>query len=257
MSLEGTWPVYRDEQTVGRCEAVRQGLYLQFDCRCGPSVGKILRLVLRTPEDDFSLGIPVPEGGELQLHTKVAAKKLPQSGPIRLELLESMPARPKQLHGAGTGGEEQQWTKPSKPEPPMEPELPPQPEPPMEPELPPQPEPPMEPELPLQPEPPMEPELPPQPELPMEPELPPQPEPPMEPELPPQPEPPMKPQPTPRSSPMVQETEDGTAAAPRLEGETGFRYQPDQPIPEMSKALDFYAENQGGDTYLRIFKEKN
>ena len=221
MSLEGTWPVYRDEQTVGRCEAVRQGLYLQFDCRCGPSVGKILRLVLRTPEDDFSLGIPVPEGGELQLHTKVAAKKLPQSGPIRLELLESMPARPKQLHGAGTGGEEQQWTKPSKPEPPMEPELPPQPEPPMEPELPPQPEPPMEPELP------------------------------------PQPEPPMKPQPTPRSSPMVQETEDGTAAAPRLEGETGFRYQPDQPIPEMSKALDFYAENQGGDTYLRIFKEKN
>ena len=115
----------------------------------------------------------------------------------------------------------------------------------------------MEPELPLQPEPPMEPELPPQPELPMEPELPPQPEPPMEPELPPQPEPPMKPQPTPRSSPMVQETEDGTAAAPRLEGETGFRYQPDQPIPEMSKALDFYAENQGGDTYLIIFKEKN
>lgn len=84
-----------------------------------------------------------------------------------------------------------------------------------------------------------------------------EPEPPLQPELPPQPEPPMESQPLPRSSPMARGNEDETTTAPRLEGETGYRYQPDQPIPEMAKALDFYAENQGGDTYLRIFKEKN
>ena len=57
MSLEGTWPVYEDGRQVGTCTVARQGLYLRFDCRCGPADGRILRLVLRSPAFDI-LEIP-------------------------------------------------------------------------------------------------------------------------------------------------------------------------------------------------------
>ena len=91
MSLEGTWPVYEDGRQVGTCTVARQGLYLRFDCRCGPADGRILRLVLRTPAGDVSLGIPAPEEGILQLRKGIPAKRLPQGDEFRLELLDSRP----------------------------------------------------------------------------------------------------------------------------------------------------------------------
>ena len=91
MSLEGTWPVYEDGRQVGTCTVARQGLYLRFDCRCGPADGRILRLVLRSPAGDVSLGIPAPEEGILQLRKGIPAKRMPQGDEFRLELLDSRP----------------------------------------------------------------------------------------------------------------------------------------------------------------------
>lgn len=91
MSLEGTWPVYEDGRQVGTCTVARQGLYLRFDCRCGPADGRILRLVLRSPAGDVSLGIPAPEEGILQLRKGIPAKRVPQGDEFRLELLDSRP----------------------------------------------------------------------------------------------------------------------------------------------------------------------
>lgn len=89
MSLEGSWPVYEGGRQVGTCTVARQGLYLRFDCRCGPADGRILRLVLRSASGDVSLGIPAPENGILQLRKGIPAKRLPQEDEFRLELLDS------------------------------------------------------------------------------------------------------------------------------------------------------------------------
>ena len=142
MSLEGTWPVYEDGRQVGTCTVARQGLYLRFDCRCGPADGRILRLVLRSPAGDVSLGIPAPEEGILQLRKGIPAKRMPQGDEFRLELLDSRP----------------------KPVPVPEPEPAPTPEPIPEPEPAPMPEPISEPESAPIPEPIPEPEAAPMPE---------------------------------------------------------------------------------------------
>ena len=142
MSLEGTWPVYEDGRQVGTCTVARQGLYLRFDCRCGPADGRILRLVLRSPAGDVSLGIPAPEEGILQLRKGIPAKRMPQGDEFRLELLDSRP----------------------KPVPVPEPEPAPTPEPIPEPEPAPMPEPIPEPESAPIPEPIPEPEAAPMPE---------------------------------------------------------------------------------------------
>ena len=142
MSLEGTWPVYEDGRQVGTCTVARQGLYLRFDCRCGPADGRILRLVLRSPAGDVSLGIPAPEEGILQLRKGIPAKRMPQGDEFRLELLDSRP----------------------KPVPVPEPEPAPTPEPIPEPEPAPMPEPIPEPEPAPMPEPISEPESAPIPE---------------------------------------------------------------------------------------------
>ena len=142
MSLEGTWPVYEDGRQVGTCTVARQGLYLRFDCRCGPADGRILRLVLRSPAGDVSLGIPAPEEGILQLRKGIPAKRMPQGDEFRLELLDSRP----------------------KPVPVPEPEPAPTPKPIPEPEPAPMPEPIPEPESAPMPEPIPEPEAAPMPE---------------------------------------------------------------------------------------------
>ena len=152
MSLEGTWPVYEDGRQVGTCTVARQGLYLRFDCRCGPADGRILRLVLRSPAGDVSLGIPAPEEGILQLRKGIPAKRMPQGDEFRLELLDS---RPKPVP---VPEPEPAPTPKPIPEPIPEPEPAPMPEPIPEPEPAPMPEPMPEPEPAPMPEPVPEPE---------------------------------------------------------------------------------------------------
>ena len=147
MSLEGTWPVYEDGRQVGTCTVARQGLYLRFDCRCGPADGRILRLVLRSPAGDVSLGIPAPEEGILQLRKGIPAKRMPQGDEFRLELLDS---RPKPVP---VPEPEPAPTPKPIPEPIPEPEPAPMPEPIPEPESAPMPEPIPEPEAAPMPEP--------------------------------------------------------------------------------------------------------
>lgn len=88
MRIEETWPVFRGDEQVGSCEVSRQGLYLRFQCRCSRTPGKILRLVLRMPEEDFMIGVPVPDAEGLLLDTCIAAKKLREPENFRLLLLE-------------------------------------------------------------------------------------------------------------------------------------------------------------------------
>ena len=217
MSLEGTWPVYEDGRQVGTCTVARQGLYLRFDCRCGPADGRILRLVLRSPAGDVSLGIPAPEEGILQLRKGIPAKRMPQGDEFRLELLDSRP----------------------KPVPVPEPEPAPTPEPIPEPEPAPMPEPIPEPEPAPMSEPIPEPEPAPMPEPISEPESAPIPEPIPEPEAAPMPEP--APEPAPVGT--------GDAIPPE-----GYVYDPEGPLPGLDRleALRAVTEEDGT---VRIFQE--
>ncbi len=241
MSLEGTWPVYEDGRQVGTCTVARQGLYLRFDCRCGPADGRILRLVLRSPAGDVSLGIPAPEEGILQLRKGIPAKRMPQGDEFRLELLDS---RPKPVpvpepEPAPT------------PEPIPEPEPAPMPEPIPEPEPAPMPEPIPEPEPAPMSEPIPEPEPAPTPEPIPEPEPAPMPEPISEPESAPIPEPIPEPEAAPMPEPAPEPAPVGTGDAIPPEG---YVYDPEGPLPGLDRleALRAVTEEDGT---VRIFQE--
>ena len=61
-----------DGQSVGRVELEREGLYYRLSCRCRVQDNEIHRLYVGREK----LGVLIPQGGELVLETKVAAKRL-------------------------------------------------------------------------------------------------------------------------------------------------------------------------------------
>ena len=90
--MEGTWNIYQEGRTVGECRGRTEGLYCCFDCICHPASRAVAVLYLRTEEDEYRLGIPVPEGDGFRLRTRVAARKLPAGEPgFFLETGESRP----------------------------------------------------------------------------------------------------------------------------------------------------------------------
>ena len=64
--------VTRGGQAVGRAEIKREGLYCRIICRCQINDHEIHRLYA----DGEKIGVLVPEGKELVLETRVAAKRL-------------------------------------------------------------------------------------------------------------------------------------------------------------------------------------
>lgn len=84
--MDGSLKIFAGETVIGSAEAVREGLYLRFLCRCGPPKGQILHLVATCGDRQEKLGIPAPEGGELVLRRKIPARRLP-GGPWKIEVL--------------------------------------------------------------------------------------------------------------------------------------------------------------------------
>ena len=66
------YDVRYEGQTVGRVKLERNGLYWQLRCRCRMFDNEIHRLY----GDGEKIGVLVPEGTELVLETRVAAKRL-------------------------------------------------------------------------------------------------------------------------------------------------------------------------------------
>jgi len=74
--MEGTYPILLGGQAVGQAQVRREGLYLCFSCRCRLSGEMIYRLTVGCGEHTQNLGIPVPNGGQFCLKTKIPAKLL-------------------------------------------------------------------------------------------------------------------------------------------------------------------------------------
>lgn len=65
-------------QSVGEVHVTKQGLYYHFDCRCDFTGEVMYRIAVKCGDDEQILGIPVPEGENFVLRTRVPIKKLPE-----------------------------------------------------------------------------------------------------------------------------------------------------------------------------------
>ena len=71
---------YRGD-SVGGVKVRKEGLYCRIVCRCRLPDGKIHRLYA----DGENIGVLIPDGGELVLDTKVAAKRLKEGCSFSLD----------------------------------------------------------------------------------------------------------------------------------------------------------------------------
>ena len=79
--MEGTYPVFYQQQSVGKIEVMKRGLYYSFYCRCRMKPGIVCRLVAKWPNAWENLGIPVPQGDGLELNRKLPVKRLGEEAP--------------------------------------------------------------------------------------------------------------------------------------------------------------------------------
>ena len=74
----GTYPILRGGETIGQACVERKGLYYYFSCRCKLSGEVIYRLTVSCGEITENLGVPVPEGEDFVLMTRIPASRLGQ-----------------------------------------------------------------------------------------------------------------------------------------------------------------------------------
>lgn len=74
--MEGNYPIYRAGKIVGQARITGEGLYYRIRCRCSRSWDVVSRIYVTSGEKTESLGIPVPEGEEFLLDTRLPRKKL-------------------------------------------------------------------------------------------------------------------------------------------------------------------------------------
>ena len=76
------YQVFQDEQAVGTVEAIREGLYIRFSCRCQPVHRDMIRLWMICGEKETDLGLCVPMDGGFGTEKRIPAK---QCGPGELQ----------------------------------------------------------------------------------------------------------------------------------------------------------------------------
>ena len=69
------YEVFEDEKMVGTVEAVREGLYIRFYCRCKPSDRDMIRLWMICGEKETDLGLCVPMDGGFGTEKRIPAKQ--------------------------------------------------------------------------------------------------------------------------------------------------------------------------------------
>lgn len=80
--MDGTYEILRGGEPVGQARVEKQGLYYRFSCRCDLSGEVIYRITVSCGEKCESLGVPVPEGGDFVLNTRIPVSKLGAGEPV-------------------------------------------------------------------------------------------------------------------------------------------------------------------------------
>lgn len=73
--MEQIYDITKNGQAVGTAAVEKDGLYYRFTCRCRGS--GIFHLRVSRGGKEESLGIPVPEGGEYRLRTRIPVSRFP------------------------------------------------------------------------------------------------------------------------------------------------------------------------------------
>ena len=71
------YDIYADTQVVGRAEAIKEGLYYRFSCKCTLPNEGVYRITVSDGNNTKDLGICVPTGEWFGLVTRVPIKYLP------------------------------------------------------------------------------------------------------------------------------------------------------------------------------------
>ena len=72
------YDVFQNGEVVGTVEAMREGLYFRFVCRCRPTERDMIRLWMICGEKETDLGLCVPMDGAFGTEKRIPAK---QCGP--------------------------------------------------------------------------------------------------------------------------------------------------------------------------------
>lgn len=80
--MEGTYEILLGGVSVGQARIKREGLYYCFQCHCKFNSEVIYKLTVSCNDATENLGIPVPEGNQFVLETKIPAKRLGEGTPV-------------------------------------------------------------------------------------------------------------------------------------------------------------------------------
>ena len=84
--MEGNYPVMFGQETVGKVQVLRQGLYYRFICFCRMTGDVVCRLTVVCGDKRESLGVVVPTGDGFGLDKKVPVKQIGE-GELRFSLV--------------------------------------------------------------------------------------------------------------------------------------------------------------------------
>ena len=73
--MEGAYPIFFGEASVGTVSVSREGLYYRFDCRCRLQRKEIFKIYAERADGKLLLGTPIPEGDYYRLRTMLPAKR--------------------------------------------------------------------------------------------------------------------------------------------------------------------------------------
>ncbi len=74
--MEGNYPVVFGQETVGKVQVLRQGLYYRFVCRCRITGDVVCRLTVACGDKRENLGVVVPMGDGFGLDRKCPVKHI-------------------------------------------------------------------------------------------------------------------------------------------------------------------------------------
>ena len=80
--MEGIYPIYWDEKTIGQVQISRKGLYYLFVCKCSFTESCVCRLMIRCGTKTERIGILVPEGDAFVLKKQIPIKNFHSEKPV-------------------------------------------------------------------------------------------------------------------------------------------------------------------------------
>ena len=79
--MVGTFHIFMGKEAVGKVTVTREGLYYRFICRCKLSGEIMHHMMLHIGDQEYCLGVLVPDNGEFLVNTRVPVKKFKRGEP--------------------------------------------------------------------------------------------------------------------------------------------------------------------------------